>query len=65
MDGDTTSSFQIFVIIGADSLAANFRHLGGTNLDRLYGLLSVRSRWCAGHEILWPRDRCLLRRKLK
>ena len=28
MDDDTTSSFQIFVIIGADSLAANFRHLG-------------------------------------
>ena len=23
------------------------------------GLLSVRSRWFAGHEILWPRERCL------
>ena len=54
MDDDTTSSFQIFVIIGADSLAANFRHLGGTNWDCLHGLLSVRFRWCAGHEILWP-----------
>ena len=25
---------------------------------------SVHCRWCAGYEILWPRERCLLRRKL-
>ena len=30
MDNDTTtSSLQMFVIIGADSLAANFKQLGG------------------------------------
>ena len=29
MDDDTTSSFQMFVIIGADLLTANFRHFGG------------------------------------
>ena len=29
MDDDTTSSFQMFVIMGADSLTANFRSLGG------------------------------------
>ena len=27
-------------------------------------LLSVRSKWCARHEILWPWNRCLLRRKM-
>ena len=29
MDDNTTSSFQMFVIIGADSLTANLSHLGG------------------------------------
>ena len=33
-------------------------------MNPLNSLLSVHSRWCAGHEILWPRQRCLLRRKL-
>ena len=23
------------------------------------GLLPLRSRWCAGHEVLWSRERCL------
>ena len=25
-------------------------------INPLNGLLSVRSRWCARHEILWPRE---------
>ena len=29
MDDNATSSFQMFVIIGADSLTANLSHLGG------------------------------------
>ena len=33
-------------------------------ISLLNGLLLVRSRWCAWHEILWPRKRYLLRRKL-
>ena len=49
---------------------AEFRHpaLTGTTrfliiglgpINPLNGLLSVRSRWCVGHEIMWPRERCL------
>ena len=34
-------------------------------INPLNGLLSVCSRWCATmYEILWPRERCLLTRKL-
>ena len=29
MGEDTTFSFQLFFVLGADSLTANFRHLGG------------------------------------
>ena len=33
-------------------------------INTLNGLLSVYSRGCTGHEIMWPRELCFLRRKL-
>ena len=31
-------------------------------INPVNGLLLVSCRWCAGHEILWPRERSLVRR---
>ena len=33
-------------------------------INLLNGLSSVRSRWCAGHETLWPVERCFFAKKV-